>query len=94
MCEAPCVRDASLTMYCSTPARITDGRGRVTVRGRPTPSSASSSSASSIGPRSPAALSNEPVRLLPDMADMLAIAAVARRVAGEKASKSEAEPEL
>ena len=22
-------------MYCSTPARITDGRGRVTVRGRP-----------------------------------------------------------
>ena len=23
------------TMYCSTPARITDGRGRVTVRGRP-----------------------------------------------------------
>ena len=44
--------------------------------------------------RSPAALSNEPVRLLPDMADMLAIAAVARRVAGEKASKSEAEPEL
>jgi hypothetical protein len=28
------------------------------------------------------------------MADMLAIAAVARRVAGEKASKSEAEPEL